>query len=121
MAEMSKTARASMGKVEKKEKVVETQEESIRQLRLNLDAGLYVTPDRIRVLLTAYDQRGEELQAYLKLGKMAQDMNTISRAIEILLVSLLFTVPPVYWVGPCSESGNSHYQQGFLFRSLYLS
>ncbi len=80
MAEMSKTARASMGKVEKKEKVVETPEESIRQLRLNLDAGLYVTPDRIRVLLTAYDQRGEELQAYLKLGKMAQDMNTISRA-----------------------------------------
>jgi|SRR5579864_188668 len=55
MAELSKTARQSMGKVEKKEAVAESLEEAIRQLRLNLDAKLYVTPDRIRALLTAYD------------------------------------------------------------------
>lgn len=51
---LSKTAKASMVR-ETKEVRVETPEESIRQLRLNLDAELWVTPDRIRVLLTAYD------------------------------------------------------------------
>lgn len=60
MAEISKTAKASMVR-EVKEVRVETPEESIRQLRLNLVAGLYVTPDRIRVLLSAYDQAREQL------------------------------------------------------------
>lgn len=60
MAELSKTAKQSMVR-EVKEVRVETPEESIRQLRLNLAAGLYVTPDRIKVLLAAYDQVREQV------------------------------------------------------------
>jgi 50S ribosomal subunit-associated GTPase HflX len=55
MAELSKTAKASMVK-EVKQVKAETPEESLRQLRLNLDAGLFITTDRIRVLLSAYDR-----------------------------------------------------------------
>jgi len=55
MPELSKTAKASMVREPKKEVRVETPEEAIRQLRLNLEAGLYVTPDRIRMLLQVYD------------------------------------------------------------------
>jgi hypothetical protein len=54
MAKLSKTARASMGKVVK-EKHVETPEESLRQLRLDLAAGLYVPAHRIKMLLDLYD------------------------------------------------------------------
>lgn len=54
MTELSKTARASTVK-EKKERVEESVEEAIRQLRLNLGAGLYITSDRIRKLLECYD------------------------------------------------------------------
>lgn len=54
MAELSKTAKASMVKT-KKEAHVETPEESLRQLRLDLAAGLYIPGHRIKVLLNAYD------------------------------------------------------------------
>ena len=78
MTELSKTARASMGKAEKKEVVVETQEEAIRQLRLNLDAGLWVTPDRIRALLTAYDKLVlENTVVSSKAGKLQSELDTI--------------------------------------------
>jgi hypothetical protein len=54
MAELSKTAKASMVREVKKAKV-ETPEESLRQLRLDLAAGLYVPAHRIKVLLDLYD------------------------------------------------------------------
>jgi hypothetical protein len=109
MAELSKTARASMGKVEKKEVVVESLEESIRQIRIDREAKLFVVRmDRIDNLLAAFDREREavkmlaestsgllkraeiaeaallqanyELREYLKLGKIAEDLNKISQA-----------------------------------------
>lgn len=64
MGTLSKTAKASMVK-EVKQTAVETPEEALRQLRLNLDAGLYVTPQRIRTLVEAYDQAREQLMMQL--------------------------------------------------------
>jgi hypothetical protein len=56
MAELSKTARASMGRVVK-EVHQETPEEAIRQLRLNREAGLHVGDmSRVDALLKAYDE-----------------------------------------------------------------
>lgn len=56
MPELSKTARASMGKVEKKV-VVETPEDSIRKIRLALSSipMEYIPAHRVKVLLDAYD------------------------------------------------------------------
>jgi hypothetical protein len=80
MAELSKTARQSMGK-QTKEVHTETPEEAIRQLRLNRAAGLHIGDmSRVDALLKAYDQALFELQEYLKLGKMAEDLNKISQA-----------------------------------------
>lgn len=56
MAEISKTARASMVRETAKEVKVETTEEAIRQIRLNLEAKLYIIPERIAKLLAAYDK-----------------------------------------------------------------
>jgi hypothetical protein len=54
--EISKTARASMGK-QVKEVHVETPEEAIRQLRLNREAGLHIGDmSRVDALLKAYDE-----------------------------------------------------------------
>jgi hypothetical protein len=56
MAELSKTARASMGK-QVKEVHIETTEEAIRQLRLNREAGLHIGDmSRVDALLKAYDE-----------------------------------------------------------------
>lgn len=65
MAELSKTARASQVK-EVKEVRVETTEEAIRQIRLNLEAKLYITPDRIAKLLAAYDKLQNETNELAK-------------------------------------------------------
>jgi len=81
MAELSKTARASQVR-EVKEVRVETPEESIRQLRLNLAAGLYVTPDRIRVLLGAYDAQIEAL------GVLKQADDIAMREMELKIKNL---------------------------------
>jgi hypothetical protein len=54
MGTLSKTAKASMVK-EVKQARIETPEESLRQLRLDLGAGLYIPVHRIKVLLGAYD------------------------------------------------------------------
>jgi hypothetical protein len=54
MAELSKTAKASMVKEVKKTEV-ETPEQSIKKLRADLAAALYVPSHRIKALLDAYD------------------------------------------------------------------
>lgn len=70
MAEkLSKTAKASMVK-EVKQVRTETPEEALRQLRLNLDAGLFVTPDRIRILLSAYDAAKAEIIQQARAGAL---------------------------------------------------
>jgi uncharacterized protein YhaN len=77
MAEMSKTAKSSMVREVKKTKV-ETPEESLRQLRLDLAAGLYVPTHRIKVLLDAYDA---SLKAYEELdGRYDALDGTLGRA-----------------------------------------
>lgn len=56
----SKTARASAVKTVK-EKHVETRDEAIKALRLNLESGLHVGDmSRVRELLAAYDALKEE-------------------------------------------------------------
>jgi hypothetical protein len=57
MAELSKTARASMGKVVK-EAHVETPEESIKKIRLGLTSvpTEYIPAHRVKALLDAYDE-----------------------------------------------------------------
>jgi len=56
MTELSKTARASMGK-QVKESHVETTEEAIRQIRLNRAGGLHIGDmSRVDKLLKAYDE-----------------------------------------------------------------
>lgn len=62
MPEISKTARASMGK-QVKEVHQETPEEAIRQLRLNRAAGLHIGDmSRVDALLKAYDEAVLELK-----------------------------------------------------------
>jgi hypothetical protein len=70
MAELSKTAKASMVREVKKAKV-ETPEESLRQLRLDLAAGLYVPSHRIKVLLDLYDAAISAQQAAQESAKPA--------------------------------------------------
>ena len=56
MAELSKTAKASMVKSPKKETAVESNEEAIRQIRTDRAGKLFVTRmDRVDKLLAAYD------------------------------------------------------------------
>jgi hypothetical protein len=62
MGAISKTAKASMVK-EVKQTTVETPEESIRKVRLDVAAGLYVPGHRIKTLLNAYDAAKEKLVA----------------------------------------------------------
>lgn len=63
MPELSKTARASMGKVEKKVKIEESTEEAIRQIRLDRQAKLAILrEDRIDRLLAAYDGLKRQLE-----------------------------------------------------------
>ena len=65
MAELSKTARASMGK-QVKEVHVETTEEAIQAIRNNRAAGLHIGDmSRVDALLKAYDE------AMLELNDMA--------------------------------------------------
>jgi hypothetical protein len=64
MPELSKTARASMGK-QVKEVHVETPEEAIRQLRLNREARLHIGDmSRVDALLKAYDEVKARLMSY---------------------------------------------------------
>lgn len=111
MPELSKTARASMGKEVKKEKAEETVEEAIRQLRLNLQAKLYITPERIQKLLEAYDSlittfrgttillatqtdrvraleqtvllQNQELEKYLELGRQVQTEPSVAVGVDL--------------------------------------
>jgi hypothetical protein len=58
MNKLSKTAKAAMEAVQRgqvSKKVELTDDEKIRQIRLNLDAGLSIPPDFIRALLREYD------------------------------------------------------------------
>jgi hypothetical protein len=61
MAELSKTAKQSMVKEVKKAEV-ETPEVSIRKLRNDSAAGLYVPSHRIKVLLDAYDAAIDKIE-----------------------------------------------------------
>lgn len=62
MAEMSKTAKASMVKAPKEKKVEESTEEAIRQIRIDRQAGLAVLRfDRVDKLLAAYDAAIKQL------------------------------------------------------------
>jgi hypothetical protein len=61
MGELSKTAKASMVKEVKKTEV-ETPEQSIKKLRADLAAALYVPSHRIKALLDAYDKSREQIQ-----------------------------------------------------------
>jgi translation elongation factor EF-4 len=79
MAELSKTARASMGK-QVKEVHVETTEEAIKAIRDNRAAGLHIGDmARVDKLLQAYD----ELKNTLKL----------SDAVESAAKELMVTIP----------------------------
>lgn len=71
MAELSKTARASMGK-QVKEVYEESTEEAIRQIRLERQAGLWPNCSRIDKLLAAYDAVYAELE-YIKTGSHEAD------------------------------------------------
>ena len=58
MTKLSKTAQAAMNAVERgnqTKKVELTDAEKIRQIRLNVEAGLSIPPDFIRLLLREYD------------------------------------------------------------------
>jgi hypothetical protein len=80
MPELSKTARASMGK-QTKEVHQETPEEAIRQLRLNREAGLHVGDmSRVDALLAAYDIVTEQLKAILD-GMKSKTLNVVPAAI----------------------------------------
>lgn len=60
MAELSKTARASMKAgmgQEKKETNKITPEEAIRQIRMNLDGNLHNPSHLVRMLLEEYDKQ----------------------------------------------------------------
>lgn len=78
MAELSKTAKASMVREVKKVKV-ETPEESLRQLRLDLAAGLYVPAHRIKLLLNLYDAVIATQQAAQAEAKPVPSMKDASR------------------------------------------
>lgn len=65
MAELSKTARASMGK-QVKEVHEESTEEAIRQIRLERAAGLWPNCSRIDKLLAAYDKLSAETKELAK-------------------------------------------------------
>ncbi len=81
MAELSKTARASMGKV-KKEIHVETTEEAIKAIRDNRVAGLFIGDmSRVDKLLAAYDQ---EHDAVLTLGPACAGLLKRAEAAEAL-------------------------------------
>lgn len=75
MAELSKTARASMGK-QVKEVHAETTEEAIRQIRLNRAGGLFIGDMfRIDKLIKAYDE------ALLKIQQLGNDGNALIQAV----------------------------------------
>ncbi len=55
MAELSKTAKASMVQAPKEKKAEESTEEAIRQIRIERQAGIWPSTSRIDKLLAAYD------------------------------------------------------------------
>lgn len=64
MTELSKTARASMGK-QYKEVHVETTEQAIRAIRINREAGLFIGDmSRVDKLLAAYDEAVAALHGF---------------------------------------------------------
>lgn len=76
MAELSKTAKASMVKAPKKEQAVETTEEAIRQIRMDRAGQLFIVRmDRIDKLLAAYDvatERATKAEADLQAIQFAR-------------------------------------------------
>jgi hypothetical protein len=105
MPEISKTARASMGK-QTKEVHVETPEEAIRQLRLNREAGLHIGDmSRVDALLKAYDTEKEvvkvlhaeitKLKSTLKLADVwnAGKQQVIDDAVNSAAKELMATIP----------------------------
>ncbi len=74
MSELNKTARASLGKV-KKEDRVETTEEAIKAIRDNRAAKLFIGDmSRVDKLLAAYDQAVKELHLEKIKFESAADM-----------------------------------------------
>lgn len=74
MAELSKTARASMGKVVKEKKAEESVKEAIRQIRIDRQAGLFIVRmDRVDKLLAAYD----ELEADARLASEEPEVESV--------------------------------------------
>jgi len=68
MAELSKTARASLGKVSK-EVHVETTEEAIRAIRVNREASLFIGDmSRVDKLLAAYDELRKQFDETVRQG-----------------------------------------------------
>jgi hypothetical protein len=83
MAELSKTARASLGK-QVKEVHVETTEEAIKAIRDNRAAGLFVGDmSRVDKLLAAYDKLQAEMKVLAEAGT-ALIKNMIPEAIVLL-------------------------------------
>lgn len=83
MSKLSKTAQAAMNAVargQQKEKVELTPEEKLRQIRLNLDARLWIPPDQQRWLLAQYDAAIKQLADEQE--KRVGQLDIIKRTLE---------------------------------------
>jgi len=86
MTKLSKTAQAAMNAVERgnqKVKVELTFEEKLRQIRLNLEAGLSIPPQYIRLLLEKYDELAARLAA------IDSDTESMKREVEEALSAVI--------------------------------
>lgn len=88
MAEVSKTARASMVQAPQEKRAEETTEEAIRQIRLERAAGIWPSTSRIDKLLVAFDREraavAELAPACAGLLKRAETAEAKLRAYEEL-------------------------------------
>lgn len=92
MAELSKTARASMGK-QVKEVHVETTEEAIKAIRVNREAGLFVGDmSRVDKLLAEYDRVLTELKTMAKAATKLVDV-LIPGAVVPMETVVMATIP----------------------------
>lgn len=83
MSELSKTARASMGKVVK-ETHVETTEEAIRALRINREAGLFIGDmSRVDKLLARYDEAvNENVRLQFETGSLGLRNEALTKQLD---------------------------------------
>lgn len=83
MSKLSKTAQAAMNAVargQQKEKIELTPEEKLKQIRLNLDARLWIPPDQQRWLLAQYDDAVKQLADEQE--KRVGQLDIIKRTLE---------------------------------------